>query len=193
MASLRRTVLFGISRFLNSTATPARVNLGGASSNGIIPYQALYKSRPCVNSFSRLYSSNDGIESLDLDLSNEESKRRLVNRLVYRSKQRGFLELDLVLGSWVENHIGSLDEKGIRALVDVLNLENPDLWKWLTGQEQPPEAIDTNPVFIEVRSKVMNNLDNYASPQTRATPGQPWVRGWDDFKKGRDSPIVGNQ
>lgn len=24
--------------------------------------------------------------------------------------------------------------------------ENPDLWKWLTGQEQPPEAIDTNPV-----------------------------------------------
>ncbi|KAI3684394.1 hypothetical protein L6452_33617 [Arctium lappa] len=192
MASLRRTVLFGISRFLNSTSAPARVH-GGASSNGIIQYQALYKSRPCVNSFSRLYSSNYGIESLDLDLNNEESKRRLVNRLIYRSKQRGFLELDLVLGSWVENHIGSLDEKGIRALVDVLNLENPDLWKWLTGQEQPPEAINTNPVFIEVRSKVMNNLDNYASPQTRATPGQSWVRGWDDIKKGRDSPIVGNQ
>lgn len=24
--------------------------------------------------------------------------------------------------------------------------ENPDLWKWLTGQEQPPEAINMNPV-----------------------------------------------
>ncbi|KAI3737470.1 hypothetical protein L2E82_27474 [Cichorium intybus] len=190
MANLRRTVLFGISRLFNSTAAPARVQ-GSASSKGILPYQTIY--RPCFNSFSRFYSSNDGTESLDFDLSNEESKRQLVNRLVYRSKQRGFLELDLVLGTWVENHIGSLDEKGIKSLVDVLNLENPDLWKWLTGQEKPPEAIDTNPVFIEVRSKVMNNLDNYASPQTRATPGQPWVRGWDDFKKGRDSPIVGNQ
>lgn len=24
--------------------------------------------------------------------------------------------------------------------------ENPDLWKWLTGQEQPPEAVSINPV-----------------------------------------------
>ncbi|CAH1446037.1 unnamed protein product [Lactuca virosa] len=184
------SVLFGISRFLNSTAAPARI-LSSASSNATIPYQTLY--RPYVNSFSRFYSSNDVVESLDFDLSNEESKRRLTNRLLYRSKQRGFLEVDLVLRSWVENHIGSLDVKGIKSLITVLDLENPYLWKWLTGQEQPPEAVETNPVFNEVRSKVMNNLESYASKQTRATPGQPWVRGWDDFKKGRDSPDVGNQ
>ncbi|KAM7475812.1 hypothetical protein LguiB_023055 [Lonicera macranthoides] len=86
-----------------------------------------------------------------------------------------------------------MDENGIKSLVDVLNLENPDLWKWLTGQEQPPESINTNPVFIEVRNKVMNNLNSHAAPEVRATPGQPWVRGWDDIKKGRDTPIVGNQ
>ncbi|KAL8260849.1 hypothetical protein R6Q59_024898, partial [Mikania micrantha] len=83
MATFRRTLLFGISRFI----------------------------KPTID-----------VEPVDFDLSDKESKRRLVNRLVYRSKQRGFLELDLVLRSWVENHIGSLDEKGIRALVDVLNL-----------------------------------------------------------------------
>ena len=100
--------------------------------------------------------------------------------------------------------------------------ENPDLWKWLTGQEQPPELIKTNPVrydpkdellislllffpasiltqnlllqvFNAVCDKVMNNLKNHAAPETRAMAGQPWVRGWDDFKKGRDSPITGNQ
>nr|XP_043636464.1 succinate dehydrogenase assembly factor 2, mitochondrial [Erigeron canadensis] len=191
MANLRKSVLFGISRLINSAPARLHAAASATSSNGVVSYQSVY--RPGINSFSRFYSSNNGVELMDFDLSNEESKRQLVNRLVYRSKQRGFLELDLVLGSWVENHIRSLDEKGIKSLVDVLNLENPDLWKWLTGQEQPPEAINTNPVFIEVRSKVMNNLDNYASPQTRATPGQPWVRGWDDFKKGRDSPIVGNQ
>ncbi|GJT83934.1 succinate dehydrogenase assembly factor 2, mitochondrial [Tanacetum coccineum] len=189
MANLRRSVMFGISRFLNSPATPARP---GSRLNAVVRSQGLY--RASVGVMNRFYSTRQQtVDMKDFDLNDQESKRQLVNRLTYRSKQRGFLELDLVLGTWVENHIESLDEKGIRSLVDVLNLENPDLWKWLTGQEQPPEGIDTNPVFIEVRSKVMNNLDNFASPQTRATPGQPWVRGWDDFKKGRDSPSVGNQ
>lgn len=82
-----------------------------------------------------------------------------------------------------------MDEPWIRSLVDVLDLENPDLWKWLTGQEQPPEAVNCNPVFAAVRSKVMGNLNSHAAPETRANPGQPWVRGWDD-KRG---PKYGNQ
>jgi hypothetical protein len=41
---------------------------------------------------------------------------------MYRSKQRGFLELDLVLGTWVEQHIRSMDEANIRSLLQVLDL-----------------------------------------------------------------------
>ncbi|XP_020974905.1 succinate dehydrogenase assembly factor 2, mitochondrial isoform X2 [Arachis ipaensis] len=108
--------------------------------------------------------------SLHIDLSDEESKRRLFNRLIYRSKQRGFLELDLVLGKWVEDNVHSLDENRIRALVHVLDL-----------------------VFAAMHERVMKNLESHSSPETRATPGQPWVRGWDDIKKGRDGPIAGNQ
>ncbi|XP_024021619.1 LOW QUALITY PROTEIN: succinate dehydrogenase assembly factor 2, mitochondrial [Morus notabilis] len=135
----------------------------------------------------RFYSEN-------IDISNEESKRRLCNRLIYGSKERGFLEFDLVLGKWVEENIHSMDENGIKALSYVLDLKNPDLWKWLAnGQEQPPEAVKTNPVFTAVCGKVMNNLNAHASPETRAKPGQPWVRGWDNIKRGRDNPITGNQ
>ncbi|XP_020977417.1 succinate dehydrogenase assembly factor 2, mitochondrial isoform X2 [Arachis ipaensis] len=134
--------------------------------------------------------------SLHIDLSDEESKRRLFNRLIYRSKQRGLLELDLVLGKWVEDNIHSLDESRVRALVHMnsfLHSENPDLWKWLSGQEKPPESVSSNPVFAAVHERVMKNLESHSAPETRATPGQPWVRGWDDIKKGRDGPIVGNQ
>nr|GMD38848.1 succinate dehydrogenase assembly factor 2, mitochondrial [Ipomoea batatas] len=182
MASTRRSLVSSFSRIRillnprNQTSYPTSP----------IPSHTLY--RPVLGSFSRLCSSNLGI-----DLSDEEAKRRLVNRLLYRSKQRGYLELDLILGKWVEDHIHSMDETGIKALVHVLDVENPDLWKWLTGQEPAPDAIRTNPVFTSVHTKIMNNLEKHAAPETRATTGQSWVRGWDDFKRGRDSPIAGNQ
>ncbi|EMS54449.1 hypothetical protein TRIUR3_02167 [Triticum urartu] len=113
---------------------------------------------------------------------------------MYRSKQRGFLELDLVLGTWVEQHVRSMDEANIRSLLQILDLENPDLWKWLTGQEQPPETVNSNPVFAAIKSKVTDNLSKHSSPETRSAPGQPWVRGWDDKdKRGLDGPKYGNQ
>lgn len=129
----------------------------------------------------------------EIDLSDAESKRRLINRLMYRSKQRGFLELDLVLGKWVEDNIHSMDENGIKSLIQVLDLENPDLWQWLSGQEQPPESVSVNPVFSALREKISSTLNSYSAPDTRATPGQPWVRGWDDIKRGQGIPITGNQ
>ncbi|GLT39911.1 hypothetical protein SLA2020_140770 [Shorea laevis] len=177
MASLRRA-LFNAHQILKSSALSARTET---------------LLRPQYGWVSRFSSSDiSSTRSLDMDLSNEESKRRLFNRLLYRSRQRGFLELDLVLGKWVEDNIHSMDENGIKSLVHVLDLENPDLWRWLTGQEKPPEAVSINPVFSAVQEKVMRNLNNHSAPETRATPGEPWVRGWDDIKKGCDGPITGN-
>ncbi|KAL6319203.1 hypothetical protein AAG906_013877 [Vitis piasezkii] len=186
MGSLRRGVL-GLHRILNSTAIAPGLSLATSP----IPSETTLVPRPRFNWICGF--SSDSFHSPEIDLSNEESKRRLFNRLLYRSKQRGFLELDLVLGKWVEEHIHSMDHNGIKSLVHVLDLENPDLWKWLTGQEQPPEAVSINPVFCAVREKVMNNLNSHSAPETRAMPGKPWVRGWDDIKKGRDSPVSGNQ
>ncbi|MBA0801884.1 hypothetical protein Gohar_012223 [Gossypium harknessii] len=142
--------------------------------------------RPQYGWVSRFSSTNiSNAQSLEMDLSTEESKRRLFNRLLYRSKQRGFLELDLVLGTWVEEHIYSMDENGIKALVHVLDLENPDLWRWLTGQERPPEAVSGKPVRHELKHSLQEKV--------RATPGQPCVRGWDDFREGQDVPITGGE
>ncbi|CAA6660069.1 unnamed protein product [Spirodela intermedia] len=171
--------------------------------NGFLGAPMLSRSRHSnfLGSVS-LFSSEH--ESDTVDLSNEESKRRVFNRLLYRSRQRGFLELDLVLGNWVEENIRSMDEQRIKALVEVLNLENPDLWKWLTGRSnlQRQSTGIRNPflthcwpieqVFNAVHAKVMSNLDSHASASTRAAPGQPWVRGWDD-KRGLDGPKYGNQ
>lgn len=109
MGSLRRT-LISLHQILNSNW----------SSVAATPSQALLTPRCLwISGFSSI--NEDDTRSLGIDLTNEESKRRLFNRLLYRSKQRGFLELDLVLGKWVEEHIHAMDENGIKALVQVLD------------------------------------------------------------------------
>ncbi|MBA0741026.1 hypothetical protein Gogos_014202 [Gossypium gossypioides] len=151
--------------------------------------------RPQYGWVSRFSSTNiSNAQSLEMDLSTEESKRRLFNRLLYRSKQRGFLELDLVLGKWVEEHIYSMDENGIKALVHVLDLvfsvlENVNCWLATITHKPNLHALSSClwwmiyvfMVFSAVQEKV------------RATPGQPCVRGWDDFRKGHDVPITGGE
>ncbi|KAL5723905.1 hypothetical protein ACHQM5_007241 [Ranunculus cassubicifolius] len=111
MAALRRA-LIGARQTLNSI----RSNSLSAAIQSQSPYKFNQNLGPISNFSYKSQSFNVG------DLSNEENKRQIVNRLLYRSKQRGYLELDLVLGNWVEEHISSMDEPKIKALVDVLDL-----------------------------------------------------------------------
>ncbi|KAJ7534302.1 hypothetical protein O6H91_13G088800 [Diphasiastrum complanatum] len=67
-------------------------------------------------------------------------------RIFYRSRQKGFLELDLLLGEWAEDNIQDLHGEQLEVLVEVLDVENPDLWKWLTGQDGAPESLTSNMV-----------------------------------------------
>jgi hypothetical protein len=139
MASLfvRRAVL-NAQGVLNSSPPP--------STTFLRPVFGYYKISPFTSHTDNNNNTHSN-NSLHIDLSNEESKRSLFNRfvfsiflflfnydkwmnnpcvvtdrLLYRSKQRGFLELDLVLGKWVENNIHSLDENQIRSLIHVLDV-----------------------------------------------------------------------
>ena len=84
-------------------------------------------------------------------------------RLIYRSKQRGWLELDLVLGSWATKHVSALNESQLREYEDILNQETIDIYKWITAEQEVPE---------EFNNSVMDILQKYAltSPAGQASP-----------------------
>ena len=73
-----------------------------------------------------------------------EEKRR---RMLYHSKQRGWLELDLILGTFAEKYLASLGPKDIDDYALILEEENPDMFKWLSGQIPIPDNLKDLPVM----------------------------------------------
>lgn len=76
------------------------------------------------------------IDLPDTDLS----PRR--KRLIFRSDHRGTKEMDLLLGSFARKHIATMDEALVDRFEVLLELSDPDLYNWITGQEPTPPEWD---------------------------------------------------
>merc|ERR1712219_37736 len=63
-------------------------------------------------------------------------------RLIWRSKSRGWLELDVLMGTFVTKNIADFNNEQLDQLEEVLDLENPDLFKWFTGQGEVPAEVE---------------------------------------------------
>ena len=61
-------------------------------------------------------------------------------RLLYRAWHRGTKELDILLGSFADKHVGGLDETELDALEQLMQVPEPDLYNWLSGRADPPDA-----------------------------------------------------
>ena len=68
-------------------------------------------------------------------------RRHWRRRLLYRSKQRGWLEMDIMLGNWAAANLPRLQEAELQQFQEVIDMENPDLYKYLTGQVPVPEEV----------------------------------------------------
>ena len=91
-----------------------------------------------------------------------DTKRK---RLVWRSKQRGWLEVDLLLGTWAVDNVSKLSPDELDQYERILNLETVDLFNLVAGLLEPPE---------ELRGPVLDKLLAYAksSPLGQADPAK---------------------
>ena len=90
-----------------------------------------------------------------------------VKRMLYRARQRGHLELDLIVGLWAEENVPLLKPLQLRQLQEVLECENPDLFKWLTGQDRAPSDLASNGMF---------KVSSYAPWMEAVNQGWHWHR-----------------
>lgn len=64
-------------------------------------------------------------------------------RLKFRAWRRGLQELDLILGAFADAQLGHLDEAGLDAFEELLNIPDNDLFDWLCDRSTPPDRYRT--------------------------------------------------
>ena len=74
-------------------------------------------------------------------------------RLLFRSRHRGFREMDLLLGRFAERHLPTFSERQLQLFEEMLEVGDPDLYAWLVGRETPPAGLthDVMRLFLNFR------------------------------------------
>ena len=62
-----------------------------------------------------------------------------LRKLTFRASRRGFLEADLILGPFAQQHIGELDGPTLDAFEELLEVPDQDLYGWIVGLKPTPQ------------------------------------------------------
>merc|ERR1711865_902676 len=79
------------------------------------------------------------------EIDPEDARRK---GLAWRAKQRGWLELDWLVGTFAEKHLANLEEKELEQFEELLEADNPDLFNYLSSQEPAPAKFLENDVYM---------------------------------------------
>mmetsp|Transcript_4342 Transcript_4342/g.7623 ORF Transcript_4342/g.7623 Transcript_4342/m.7623 type:complete len:193 (-) Transcript_4342:2288-2866(-) len=84
-------------------------------------------------------------------------------RLLYRSRQRGWLEVDLLLGSFATDHAMSMTDEEAAQYEAILNCETLDIFNMVTKQMPIPEVLQT-PMMTRLQEYAATSPAGVASP-----------------------------
>jgi antitoxin CptB len=88
-----------------------------------------------------------------------DARRR---RIRFRAWHRGMLEMDLIMGRFVDAEIEALDAAGIAELERLLEAEDHDVLGWVTGEIAIPHDYDTAVLRrIRARHACAGGLDRF--------------------------------
>ena len=71
-------------------------------------------------------------------------------KLLFRSWHRGMREMDYVLGTFANYAIADMSDDELSQFEQLMQLPDPDMYKWLSGTIEVPANYDT-PVVRKIR------------------------------------------
>jgi antitoxin CptB len=86
--------------------------------------------------------------SFSLSSAGLDPRRR---RILFRAWRRGVREMDLALGQFADAHLTELADEEIGEFERWLDLPDPDILAWITGEAPTPAEFDT-PLFARLRA-----------------------------------------
>jgi succinate dehydrogenase assembly factor 2 len=90
---------------------------------------------------SSMDTSNPAISSKDCNDLEHEIRQK---RLIYRSKQRGWLEVDLLLGTWASENVPNLSSSELDEFETFVNMDTIDIYNIVTLRTEIPEQMCTS-------------------------------------------------
>ena len=78
-------------------------------------------------------------------------------RILFRSQRRGIREMDIAMTAFAEANLTSLSEAELAEFERWLDLPDPDILSWITGEAPIPAAFDT-PLFARLAASPRDAL-----------------------------------
>lgn len=104
--------------------------------------------------------SHQSLERLSNDAIERDYARR--KRIIYRSKQRGLLEADLLIGSWAAENVPKMTAAELDEMEVLLAEETLDVFNYLSGKQDLPSQLENLSVVRRIRD--YSKTGDMASP-----------------------------
>ena len=92
----------------------------------------------------------------DVEQTPEEYDIVRRKRMIYRSKQRGWLEVDILLGKWASEHVPSLNVAELDEYDAVLKEETINVYNYLSGKDPLPPHLQNNSVVKKIQKYALS-------------------------------------
>ncbi len=82
-----------------------------------------------------------------------EPREIRIRRLAMRSMRRGIKEMDLILSAYAQDRLYEMESDRLSLYDDMLNENDQDLYRWVTGQEAAPDIYGA--LVSDIRSHML--------------------------------------